>query len=573
MDSGDGKGRALVTDGPSPPLPGCRTGRDPAFREGRQTGEGAIRVSARAALRPAGAATVAAKDQAQKHERAKIRAGEQGHGMIQPSIERTATVGRSDFIASHGLWNADRQAAAQELARRVDADGVRAVRVTYVDLHGLPRAKLLSAHDFKGALRNGVAIHGAAYAMDTANILCVPLFARDGGFGIEEMGGAAEMYLVPDPSTFRMLPWQPGTGWVVGNVYLRTGAPVPFDTRMQAEKALALLANRGFGYVAGLEYEFHIFKLAGDILTMEQAGIPPAPPAVLPITHGFQFHSETNLDPLADVFGTIQDALVAMGIPVRSLEDEYGTGQVEITTDISSGIAIADNALLMKSAIKQICRRHGYHATFMAKPGLPNIVASGWHLHQSLSSLKDGKNAFASANAKDMVSSICRQYIGGLLKHAYAGAVFGNPTVTGFKRIAAQPLAPNRVTWAYDNKSAMLRIVAGYGDRATHIENRSSEPAANPYLVMATQILAGLDGIDGRIDPGEPADDALTFTGSPSLPDNLGAALDLLGKSTFYRASLGERFVDHYLTIKRHELGRYMSTVTDWEHREYFTAF
>ena len=134
-------------------------------------------------------------------------------------------------------------------------------------------------------------------------------------------------------------------------------------------------------------------------------------------------------------------------------------------------------------------------------------------------------------------------------------------------------LAPNRVVWAYDNKGAMCRLVGGMGDPATHIENRSGEPAANPYLYMGTQIIAGLDGIENRIDPGEPVTDPYAQTEKPRMPSSLNEAVDALSASTMFREALGNEFIDHYVSVRRHEIGRFQSYVTDWEHREYFEAF
>ena len=165
-------------------------------------------------------------------------------------------------------------------------------------------------------------------------------------------------------------------------------------------------------------------------------------------------------------------------------------------------IAAADAVILLRTAVKQVCRRMGLLASFMTKPALQNVFSSGWHLHQSLFHSADGRNAFAEAGA--LMSSTGMHFVGGLLEHARASAAFSNPTVNGYKRLNANPLAPKRVVWSYDNKGAMCRLVGGMGDPATHIENRFGEPAANPYLYMGSQIFAGLDGMANQIDPAAP---------------------------------------------------------------------
>ena len=171
------------------------------------------------------------------------------------------------------------------------------------------------------------------------------------------------------------------------------------------------------------------------------------------------------------------------------------------------------------------------------------------------------------------MSDIGLHFVGGLLEHAAATTAFSNPTINGYKRLNANPLAPNRVVWACDNKGAMCRLVGGMGDPATHIENRSGEPAANPYLYMGTQIIAGLDGIENRIDPGEPVSNPYGQTQKPRMPSSLNESVDALSKSTMFREALGNEFIDHYVSVRRHEIGRFQSHVTDWEHREYFEAF
>src|SRR5262249_16074445 len=149
---------------------------------------------------------------------------------------------------------------------------------------------------------------------------------------------------------------------------------------------------------------------------------------------------------------------------------------------------------------KQALRRHGFHATFMCRPRLPNVMSSGWHLHQSL--VKNKKNAFVAG--ADFLSNTGKHYLAGLLEHGKAACAFSTPPLNGYKRYRPLPVAPERVIWGRDSRGAMLRVVGGPGDPATRIENRIGEPAANPYLYFASQIHAGLDGIERKLDPGAP---------------------------------------------------------------------
>jgi glutamine synthetase len=228
--------------------------------------------------------------------------------------------------------------------------------------------------------------------------------------------------------------------------------------------------------------------------------------------------------------------------------------------------------ILFRSAVKQIARRHGYHATFMCRPKLPNVFASGWHLHQSLVSRGSGENAFMSKEGGEVLSAFGRHYLAGLLQHARASAVFTTPTINGYKRYRSYSLAPDRAIWGRDNRGVMIRVLGGANDPATRLENRIGEPAANPYLYMASQILSGLDGVDRALDPG-PSADTPYETKANLLPKTLQDAVSALKDDPFFREALGAGFVDYYVHIKNAEIERFQAEVSDWEQREYFEMF
>jgi glutamine synthetase len=358
---------------------------------------------------------------------------------------------------------------------------------------------------------------------------------------------------------------------VLGDLYLKSGERCPLDPRLVMQTACERLANQGLTYVAGLEIECHILKIIDPRSSLADCTQPAAAPAVEAVRHGYQYYSENVLDHLEPVITPIRHALLGVGLPLRILDPEWGPGQIEISLDPLGNIAAADAMVLLRAAVKQVCRRMGLLASFMAKPALPNVYACGWHLHQSLFDTATGKNAFAEAGV--LLSDIGLHFVGGLLEHARASTAFSNPTINGYKRLNANPLAPNRVLWSGDNKGAMCRLVGGMGDPATHIENRSGEPAANPYLYMGSQIVAGLDGMANKIDPGGPLSDPYAQTQRPSMPASLNEAVDALAASTMFREALGDEFINHYVSVRRHEIGRFQSYVTDWEHREYFETF
>lgn len=481
-----------------------------------------------------------------------------------------SSLGRPDFVARAGLDSAGRSEQLDAVVARLQEAGIEVVRICFVDTHGQLRTRTIEARHFAQVAHNGMPFTTALLAMDSANIIFQPVFSRDGGFGIEAMGGAGDMLAVVDLATFRILPWARKTGWILSDLYLTDGQRCPFDPRLIMQNACAALAKEGLAFVAGAEVECHVLKLEDPRLQLADCTQPPTPPSVSAPRHGYQYMSEQVVDGLEGITMPLRDALLGVGLPLRTLETEWSPGQIEITLDPLVGVAAADAVVLMRGAVKQVARRLGLVASFMTKPALPNLFSSGWHLHQSLAGA-DGGNAFVSDKA--LMSDLGLHYVGGLLRHVRAATAFSNPTINGYKRLNANPLAPKRAVWSVDNKAAMCRLVGGMGDRSTHIENRSGEPLANPYLYMASQIVAGLDGIRTRADPGSPLDDPYGQTAKPLLPGSLMDAVEALDGSALYRQGFGEAFVNHYLGMKRHEIGRFLSTVTDWEHREYFEAY
>jgi len=308
----------------------------------------------------------------------------------------------------------------------------------------------------------------------------------------------------------------------------------------------------------------------------EDAGQPGTPPSVSLLSHGYQYLTEQRFDQMEPVLEILRRDIVALGLPLRSVEVEFGPSQCEFTFAPRKGLEPADNMVLFRSAVKQIARRHGYHATFMCRPKLPNLFASGWHLHQSIVSRASGENLFmAKESAKDggePLSEFGKAYLAGLLDHARASTLFTTPTINGYKRYRSYSLAPDRAIWGRDNRGVMIRVLGGANDAATRLENRIGEPAANPYLYMASQILSGLDGVDRKLDPG-PSADTPYETKAPLLPKSLRDAVAALKDDPFFREKLGAEFVDYYTHIKNAEIDRFLSEVTDWEHREYFEIF
>jgi glutamine synthetase len=485
-----------------------------------------------------------------------------------------------NFVDRHGLWSAEQARAANAVAHAINKHNLELVRFSFADQHGVLRGKTVIAADAPALMRSGITMTTTLLAKDTAHKTAWPVFTAGGGFGMAEMQGGGDFIMVPDPATFRVLPWAERTGWMLCDIYFTNGKPVPFSTRQVLREALDRLAHAGFDFLAGLEVEFHLFKLENPRLDPADATWPPRAPEVSLLNQGYQYLTEGRFDQLDAALAPIRRGIAALGLPLRSLEIELGPSQCEFTFRPQTGLDAADAMILFRAATKQIARRQGLLASFMCRPALQNIFSSGWHLHMSLLDRRRRINAFGGGE-RDGLSRIGLQFLGGLLAHAHPAAAFAAPTVNGYRRYRAYALAPDRVIWARNNRGVMVRLLGEPGSPSTHLENRVGEPAANPYLYMASQIYAGLDGMAKKRDPG-PSADAPYETKAAMLPKDLGEAVAALRKSDMFGKAFGENFVDYYAHLKEAELKRFeaeahgsgtTNDVTAWEHNEYFDLF
>lgn len=477
------------------------------------------------------------------------------------------------FIDDHGLWTADQQAAARDILHRIEVEKIETVRVVFPDQHGVLRGKTLMASAVASALRAGVSISSSLVLKDTSHRTVGSIFSADGGGALPEMRGSADMIMVPDPSTFRVLPWVEHSAWLMCDLYFPSGEPVPFATRQLCRTMLGRLHDAGYDLVTGLEVEFHIFRLEDPRLALTDSGQPGAPPEVSLLHRGYNYLTDQNYDQIEPICDILRRHVQALGMDLTSVEVEFGPSQVEFVFGAARGISSADDMVLFRSSVKQICRRHGYHASFMCRPRIGQVMSSGWHLHQSLCASGGGPNLFtATPEEGGDLSPLGRHWLAGLLENAAAATVFSTPTINGYKRFRPLSLAPDRIVWARDNRGAMLRVIGAPGDPASRIENRVGEPAANPYLYIASQIVSGLDGIERALDSGPSAD--APYGGATSLlPRTLADALEVLRGSAVFRKALGGGFIEYIDRIKRAEIERYNLEVSAWEQQEYFDLF
>ncbi len=494
------------------------------------------------------------------------------------------SVGSPSFVSDHGLWDEAQFAAAE----RIEAGLVQLdlVRLVFPDPHGLARSKTLTADAFRSVLRNGMNFSPGPFLFDTGHAIAVD-FAGEPGIGVEEITGAGNFILVPDPLTFQVLPGsEPRTAWVVGDEYLRDGTPHPLSSRAVLRRLEQRYAGHGHAPAVGLEVEWHLTRLLdggapGGTPGNEGNGFgrQGGAPRVAAMNPGYQFNLDARYDSVAHITDPLAQHLLALGLPLRSMEHESGPGQIESTFAPMSALDTADAMLLFRTAVKRWCARRGHHASFMSLPRLDSFDPGGWHLHQSVRDVASGRNLFAAEGPAGGPSPAAKAYADGLLAWHRELFLLAVPTVNGYRRLDARhPLAPTRVDWSVEDRTVMLRMVGG--STGAHIENRSGEPCANPYLALAAQLFAGLDGLEGLGGP----ESAPRAAGAQAqfVPQSLGEAL------AAFRAGRADRLLGAPLAacltkLKESELRRYEAWcasagpgddgVTEWEHREYFEAY
>ncbi|MBK17882.1 MAG: glutamine synthetase [Rhodospirillaceae bacterium] len=491
------------------------------------------------------------------------------------------------LIERHSLWSDEQKRCAAELEQQIKADDIKLIRLAWSDSHGSSRAKEVTVPVFLKALTDGYNINVATFTLDATGGRVFRSFIRGGGMGLDEMTGSPNLTIIPDPSTFRTLPWAAGLGWILCDEYFNDGTPFHFSSRQILRNQIGRFAKKNIDLIVGLEVEWYLRRVEQESLTSENSGVPGErgrPIETSSVEPGYSYHLESNFDLMQPVLSELAETYESLGLPLRSIENEYGPGQIECTFEAQPAARAADNFFLFRTVTRQICRRNGYFATFMCKPAIEGYYTNGWHLHQSLADRTNGLNLMMPDSEEEPLSPLATNFLAGLLENANASSVFATPTVNGYRRFMPNSLAPDRATWSHDHRGTMLRVIGGAGDPATRFENRIGEPAANPYLFMASQIVAGLDGIERELQPWD-ADDAPYEADRPMLPTSLEDALNFLDNSELFREAFGDIFVNYYLGLKHAELNRFKAYVEDngdedaengishWEQNEYFDFF
>ncbi len=436
-----------------------------------------------------------------------------------------------------------------DILRLVKEEDVEFIRLQFTDILGNLRNIAITSSQLERALNNECTFDGSAI---------------EGFVGVED----SDMCLHPDLSTLEIFPWRPQQGKVARllcDIYRPDGTPFAGDPRYALKKAIQKAEEQGYNFEIGPELEFFLFEMDENTLpttiTHEQAGYFDLSPV--------DFGENARRDMVLN--------LEDMGFVVEASHHESAPAQHEIDLGYDSALVTADNIMTFKLAVKTIAKRHGLHATFMPKPKA-GVNGSGMHINMSLE--KDGVNIFRDSRDVNGLSKEAYYFIGGLIKHMKAMAAITNPLVNSYKRLIPGYEAPVYISWSASNRSSLIRIPAGAG-KGARIELRSPDPSANPYLTIAACLMAGLDGIENKIEP--PAivsGNIFTMTKEQrddlhmeSLPETLLDAVTELEKDDFMKDVLGSFIAEKYITAKKDEWNRYRAQVTDWELKEYLYKF
>jgi glutamine synthetase len=446
-----------------------------------------------------------------------------------------------------------------DLRARAVADGVEFFFAMFVDMHGKPCAKMIPVEALDVLLGGG-----AGFA----------------GFAAGPMGQSPadpDMIAVPDPASYAVAPWQPNLAVLQCDIHV-DGEPWPYAPRLILKGMLEKASQRGLTYNVGCEAEYFLVRRtpAGGIEVADPLDRSEAP-----------CYDAKGLTRMFDHLTTMSKYMNRLGWANYANDHEDANGQFEQNFAYSDALTSADRLVFFRYMVHTVAHQAGMAATFMPKP-FANLTGSGLHLHSSLWDTASGEELFADQDDPRGLglSALAYQYIAGLIAHAPALAAVTCPTVNSYKRFgvgapqSGATWAPGYATYGGNNRTQMLRVPDG-----GRVENRACDGSANPYLAMAVQLAAGLDGIDRGIDPGEPNRDNLytlpaeqvAGRGIRALPPTLLHAADELVTDDVLRAALGKTpdgdYVDYYAKVKREEFHAWHSVVSDWEVERYLTLF
>jgi glutamine synthetase len=447
---------------------------------------------------------------------------------------------------------------ASDVVKQADEAGLRLVRFLWCGNDGTVRAKASSVHGLEDRIRTGIGLTVAMQAMN----------ALDQLQPVEGMGPVGEIRLVPDPETFRVLPYAPHMGaMLVDNVQL-DGAPAPVCQRSFLKRMEERLAERGMRLEAAFENEFS--------LATQVEG------AFVPIDSGLCF-STISATAAQDYLDELAGALEAQGIVLEQYYSELGHGQHEISTKHASALRAVDEQLLVRETIRGVAARCGFIASLAPKPW-PENAGNGCHIHFSLWDVDANQNRFHDGSAPDRLSAEARSFIAGVLAHLPGLCGLTAPSFNSYHRILPQYWAGAFVCWGHDNREAPVRVPSvfwGMEEASTNVELKAADASSNPYLAVGGLIAAGLDGLEQGLQPPEPVEvdpatideQERTDRGIVRLPTTQEEALNALEADDVLTGALGPVLANSYLTVRRSEWAAYSTGDEAFEQHGHFSKY
>ena len=410
--------------------------------------------------------------------------------------------------------------------------------ISFVDLFGVLRAKLVPAQAIAGMQRDGAGFAGFAAWLDMTP-------------------ADSDMFGIPDPDSLTILPWKPEVAWLAADLWM-DGKEVAASPRVALKRQDARAAKKGYRLKTGVECEFFIINPDGTTISDERD------------TQEKPCYDQGALMRRYDVISEICDGMDTLGWGPYQNDHEDANGQFEMNFEYDDCLRTADKQAFFKFMVKSIAENHGLRATFMPKPFL-ELTGNGCHIHTSIWDRAGRKNLFLDPKGDLGNSKLAYNFLGGILHNAEEMCAFLNPTVNSYKRINAPVTlsgatwSPNTVTYGGNNRTHMVRI-----PDPGRFELRLMDGAVNPYLGAAVVLAAGLDGIANKRDPGKRLDidmyaEGHKAKGAKKLPLNLLDALRLTDKSKVLRAAMGDEIIDSYIKLKMEEWNKYTRHLTQWE--------
>lgn len=436
---------------------------------------------------------------------------------------------------------------AEDIKKGVKDNDVRFLRLAFTDINGTSKAVEVPTSQLDKVLTNDIRFDGSSI---------------DGFVRLEE----SDMVLYPDFSTWAVLPWGDEKGGKIGrlvcSVHKTDGEPFEGDPRNNLKRILKEMNDMGFtDFDIGFEAEFHLFKLGEDGNWTTE------------VPDHASYFDMTSDDEGARCRRDIVETLESIGFEVEAAHHEVGDGQQEIDFRFDDALTTADRVQTFKMVVREVARKHGLYATFMAKP-VEGQAGNGMHTNMSL--FKDGKNVFYDKDGEFHLSDTALYFLNGILEHARAITAIGNPTVNSYKRLIPGFEAPVYISWASKNRSPLVRIPDAE-EINTRLEMRSADPTANPYLLLAACLSAGLNGIKEAKKPMAPitsnvfemSEEERAKRGIKPLPSTLHNAVKAFKADPLIQKALGEHLTQSFIDSKNFEWAKYNQSVSDWERDRY----